>query len=117
MSEKKYTPDTVDLICKYVAEGLFQKDAAVLAGVNPSTLSEWKSQYPELAKALKAAELSGKKEMLDSIRKASKKTWQSAAWYLERKHHDEWGLKNQHKVEGELTITLTTPRPTNEEGN
>ncbi len=29
------------------------------------------------------------------IQTAAKKTWQAAAWWLERSHHKDWGIKKQ----------------------
>lgn len=47
----------------------------------------------EFSESIKKAKIKRKKELLDIIFKASRRTWQAGAWYLERVYPDEFGRK------------------------
>ena len=52
--KSKYDPDKhIELVAKYAAEGLIEKDIAHNIGVSVPTLNEWKKKYPKLLAALK----------------------------------------------------------------
>lgn len=53
-------------------------------------------QKPEFSEAIKKAETRCKQTYIGVIKKASEKTWTAAAWWLERKYHEEFGLKNKY---------------------
>jgi len=91
----KLTPELQAKIVKYAAKGIPRCKIAGLVGVHPGTLSEWcqrgregKKPYAEFNEALKRAESRSIAVDLETIRKASKQTWQAAAWRLERLHPD-----------------------------
>ena len=52
-------------------------------------------QKPEFSEAIKTAEAKCKKFHIGIIKRAAEKTWQAAAWWLERKHSEEFGLKSK----------------------
>jgi len=91
----KYCPEIVEEICGYLKEGLTQKDSATLAGINNDTLHDWINTKSEFSESIKKAQVDAKKEMVDIVRKAAKKTWTAAAWWLERKHKDEFSLRQE----------------------
>jgi len=45
--------------------------------------------------SLKSAHAEAEMVAVDKIQKASMKTWQAAAWYLERKYRERWGRVNK----------------------
>lgn len=47
--------------------------------------------YFDFFKMVKASEAEAEMKMVSRIKSASFKSWQAAAWYLERKHRDRWG--------------------------
>lgn len=55
--------------------------------------------YVEFYRAIKKAEAEAEILFLEKIRTGEKK-WQSAAWYLERKHRPHWGKKQEVTVQG-----------------
>lgn len=78
--------------------GVNNKDIAAAIGVAPQTFSTW-INHPanclqrELSEALKNAEARAKDAMLSAIMRAAleDRTWQAAAWWLERKYPAEFG--------------------------
>ena len=64
---------------------------------------------------VKKAEEKAKAYHLQQIRKASENgSWQASAWYLERKHPQEWGRRQQidmdaqvkAKVQNDVTVNI-----------
>ncbi len=88
-------------ICDSLAAGNAQSVAARTAGVAHSTLRSWlargrKGEEPYasfLAKA-KKAESVGEAELVGVIRESAQKTWQCAAWLLERRIPQRWARKD-----------------------
>lgn len=56
--------------------------------------------YFEFFEAVKTAEAQAVARSVATIQAASRKSWQAAAWWLERKHPDEWGRKERHEHVG-----------------
>lgn len=65
-----------------IAEGLPKKHAAALAGVHPTTLSDWISQNTDFANALQAAIAAKTYRRLQKVEKAE--DWKASTWLLER---------------------------------
>ena len=78
----KRTPEVVAKIAEAVAIGLTDEEAAVLAGVNPDTMTEWRKD-PEFSGALKRATAERLLMRLERI-EAGEQGWQGTAWALER---------------------------------
>ena len=102
----KYCTEIVEEICGYIAEGLTQKDAAILADISDDTFHRWlkdesKSEFYE---GIKKAKVRNKKWHIDKI--SNDKSWQSSAWYLERIYKDEYQIK---KEEVKQPITIVWP--------
>lgn len=91
----KYCKEIVAEICGYLKDGNSQADAAALSDISDETFHQWKRKYPEFAEALKKAQLICKNRNIKIIQKAAETTWQAGAWWLERKCHDEFALKNK----------------------
>lgn len=95
MSVSKYDKEHVTLILDAVSNGLGRVNAAKIAGIHYDTFCEWFNKYPDFSEAIKKAELSGadhiKQKCIDRI--TEDKSWQSAAWWLERKYFNEFGNK------------------------
>jgi len=94
----KYTPAVVKIVLDAIAEGLSQKDASILAGIDQDTLSHWKKQYSEFADKLLQKEIEFKGQNIKLIQRAAKDgSWQAAAWLLERKYTEEFALKKSEQ--------------------
>lgn len=96
----KYSNEIVSEITNYIRAGNTQHDAAVLAGISDETFHVWKREKSDFSEALKKAEQVCKSRNIAIIQKAAEKTWQAAAWWLERKYHQEFALKNIQELVG-----------------
>lgn len=97
MSKEKLHKEDIPVCVKLKKRGLNDKDIAAYLGVRRETFSQWVNHprtenQTNLANALKKAEADAKAAMLTAIQKASMepKTWQAAAWWLERKYPEEF---------------------------
>ena len=78
----KRTPEVVAKIAAAIAIGLTDEEAAVLAGINPDTMTEWRKD-PEFSGAIKKATAQRLLLRLERI-EAGEPGWQGTAWALER---------------------------------
>ena len=78
------SPEVVAKIAEAVAIGLTDEEAALLAGINPDTMTEWRKD-PEFSGAIKRA---GAQRLLLRLERieAGEQGWQGTAWALERLH-------------------------------
>ena len=92
------TPDVQRRLCEAIAAGNTRHDAAEYAGIGESTLRAWlakgkhqrRGTYRALLAAVKKAEADAVVRNVAIIQKAASKTWQAAAWWLERKRANDW---------------------------
>ena len=89
--------EDIPVCVKLKKRGLNDKDIAAYLGVRRETFSQWRNHprtenQTNLSNALKSAEADAKAAMLTAIQKAAvePKTWQAAAWWLERKYPEEF---------------------------
>jgi hypothetical protein len=87
------TPAVESLILRGVAEGLPLKMAARVAGVNENTAMAHKLRNPSFATAVEKAEGEAVNYYASKIRAAALKQWTAAAWWLERRHPNDWALR------------------------
>lgn len=80
--------------------GVWHKDIAAYIGVSEETFSRWinhpkTANQRQLSQALKKAESERKASLLTMIYNAatSPRTWQAAAWLLERQYPDEFAKR------------------------
>ena len=97
MSKEKLHKEDIPVCVKLKKRGLNDKDIAAYLGVSAKTFSLWRNHpatenQRNLSNALKSAEADAKAAMLTAIQKAAMepKTWQAAAWWLERKYPEEF---------------------------
>ena len=101
----KYGKEITEEICEYLEAGLTNKDAAILSGITEHTLYDWIKKFSNFSQSLQKAEAEAKQKMINTVRRAAsgfkdgdKKiypVWQAAAWMLERKHRDEYALRQE----------------------
>ena len=102
----KYTPQTIDGICRYLRVGNSQRDSALLGGIAESTFYEWMKEA-EFSECIKKAELECKARNIAIIQKAAETTWQAGAWWLERKYSSEFALKQINEWQGKNGEPIT----------
>lgn len=95
----KYTPETVKKITDAIKLGATYKLACNYAGIDYSTFNEWQKTKPKFSEAVKAAEGEAAVKWLAKIEAAAVKSWQAAAWKLERRYPQDYGRTIQdHNV-------------------
>ena len=108
----KYTPKLVNKILEYIQVGMTNVAACHLCNINEDTYYEWMKVHAEFSEAIKEAEEKAEVVDLDFIRQARPRSWQAAAWRLERRFPERYALKNRHEVSGPggrpLPITTTS---------
>jgi len=82
----KKTPERLKIIYDNISRGMNQRDSAIMAGIDESTLYNWKKDGSSFSSELDKRELAYKRSLIENIQQASKgKQWQAGAWLLERK--------------------------------
>ncbi len=105
----KKTPATLKIIYKAIADGLTQRDAAALAGISEDTFSLWKNDNSDFSEQIRKKEIEHKRKLIQIIEKASLRSWQAAAWRLERKYKEEFSnnktlQEEMDKLEGKRQL-------------
>jgi len=95
MRKGKYNKEVVEQIASNIAAGYTQEDAAISADITTSTFYEWMNKHPEFSDAIKKAHAQRKARWVKLIQNAAMepKTWQAAAWLLERFYPDDFAKR------------------------
>lgn len=89
---------------EHIKTGATYKDACAIAGIGQKTFERWRIRYDDFDEAIKKAESECKRICETKIMAAASKQWQAAAWWLERKHSDEFAQKT--RIEWEIVNRL-----------
>ena len=119
MRHSKYNEERHRIIVSAVERGNYRSTAARMAGIDPSTLSNWlheglldsenevpyeESQYRRLFEEVDRKEAEYEARMLERVTTAADSgephTWQAAMTILERKHPDRFGRRQITTIEG-----------------
>ena len=76
------TPEVVATIAKAIASGLTDREAGLLAGIKPDTMTEWRKD-PGFSEAIEKATAQRLLMRMERI-EAGEAGWQGTAWALER---------------------------------
>lgn len=98
----KLTPAVHASIVDSLRVGAYIETAAAAAGVSASTVHAWLrraedhpddcgSPFLEFHEAVERARAEAELDAIRIIREAAPRSWQAAAWYLERSHPKRWG--------------------------
>lgn len=97
----KLTPEVRERIVAVLRSGAYVQQAAEAAGIGRSTFDDWMRRgeseaekdapYRELREAVEQARAEAEARHVALIAKASARSWQAAAWLLERQYPDRWG--------------------------
>lgn len=96
----KLTVDVIRRVCDAIRDGNCREVSARLAGIHPATLFDWlrkakaqgKGRFHEFSEALKKAEAEAEGDRVLLIKQASVRSWQAAAWWLERRRPERYAL-------------------------
>ena len=100
--------EAVKKVLQLIEEGHFVRHACEGAGISHGIWYEWQKHDPDLVELQRKAEMASVAVQLRKI--TSDASWQSAAWFLERKF-PEWRKPELQTLvhQGEQTITLVWP--------
>lgn len=103
--KSKYSPQIQAALYKWLRKGCSFKDACAMEGISYETFRTWENEKPAFSVAIKKAEAECKVARIQTVLKASDKSWQAAAWWLERRCPDEYGrMVKEEKPENVVTI-------------
>jgi len=88
--KSKATPKTIKIILDAIRSGASQRDASALAGISEDTLSLWKKQDSDFSEEMRKKDIQCKMDHIKIVLRAAEKTWQAAAWWLERRYANEY---------------------------
>ncbi len=94
----KWGPEVKDGILEMIEEGNTQRCAFTAYGVPEQTFYSW-MEKSEFSEQVKKAEGKSQASLVKIIKTTAKRNWFAAAWLLERKWPNEYGL--QHRLVGD----------------
>lgn len=88
----KKTEQRVEALLQSLRAGASRQRSAALAGIHRDTLHEWMKQDPAFSDAIEKAEAFAEARFLSRVATAAEneRSWQAAAWILERRFPNEW---------------------------
>ena len=92
----KYSDDVAMVICTYLRKGCTIKAACQAANIGRATYYRWIEEIPEFKEFVNATESDVEATLLDTIREFG--DWRAAAWILERRYPQRWGVKRELEV-------------------
>ena len=100
----KLSAEVQEQICNMIRAGNDQETAARIANVHPGTFYRWmqdeRPAYREFREAVEKAHAQAEAGNVTIIVKAAERTWQAAAWWLERRYAPRWGRRERHEISG-----------------
>lgn len=100
----KRTPELVAMVADLVGSGTPIKHAAEACGIDRDTIYSWMNSDPAFTAEIKNRRASAVHERVERIREAGKKgKWTADAWYLERQHPEEFGIRTERR---DINITV-----------
>ena len=103
--KSKYNSQMCADLCKWLSKGCSFKDACAMEGISYETFRTWQTEKSVFSVAIKKAEAECKAARIATILKAAEKSWQAAAWWLERRCPEEYGrMVKEEKPQNVVTI-------------
>jgi len=95
----KYSKQITREICKYIEEGNTLKDSAILAGISPKTLHEWKKTKRDFRNSVKLALRTYKSNLIKLLHTSvvNKQDARTTLEILARRFPDEWKERTEHE--------------------
>lgn len=90
---------TKTAICGYLKKGLTKKDAAIMAGIDESTLYRWFNSDTSFASQAEKNLVEYKKSLIDIVSIYAVTDAKFALRVLERRFSNEWGINKKVEVE------------------
>jgi transposase-like protein len=103
----KLTEPRVEAVLLALEMGCTRRAAAGAAGIHHSTLYEWINNDPTFSDEVEKAEDKAEATYLAAVANAVPKSWQAAAWWLERRKHQDYAQKVRVDVKIDLRAEIT----------
>ena len=87
---KALDQERVDRVLQGIKLGLPFVHACARAGISQDTFGRWRKQSADFAEEVKKAEAEAIARNVTLIQKAAGRSWQAAAWWLERRHPQDF---------------------------
>ena len=91
MEEHQKNEEIKNKIYEYLKEGMFKKDAAIMAGISEATLYRWIEEDESFESRIQAGILEYKHSLVKNITASSVKDGRLALEVLRRRFPREWG--------------------------
>lgn len=105
--KSKYTKEIAERVINDVLQGMGYEDAALANGVSRNTILNWKKEHEDFKNNLDSAYARNKGEHIANIKKASQKSWQCSAWWLERTDRKSFGRNEPSiRMSGDIKVEL-----------
>ena len=104
MAKTIYNEELKKDILENLRIGLTIADTCDYLCIGHSTFFQWMDNIKDFADEVKKAQMDCKRRNIGIIQKKAIDTWQCAAWWLERKHKNEFGVHIDHS--GNMNFTL-----------
>ena len=110
----KYGKERVKKITQALCDGQGRVRACKIAGIRYDTFMEWMRSKPEFSEAVKKAEATGNDKIKDICQRRiiEDKSWQSAAWWLERTDPANFGQRNNLNISAEKPLIVVADEET-----
>ena len=100
------SPERVEAILKALRAGSTRRAAADFGENHVDTFYDWLKNDPSFSDAVVKAEADAEVRFQRKIATAAGKSWQAAAWWLERRRPDDYRASQNQILSGSLTIGL-----------
>lgn len=113
MGKSLYDEFSIEVIESVLRAGGGRTDAVAALGIRYETFSQWMKRHPELNEIVRRAEIEGKgvnrKKCIDRI--LNDKSWQSAAWWLERTFPQEFTRQEKLNIDSDANVKILNIDP------
>jgi hypothetical protein len=105
----KLNIDVANRILDALRLGVPQSTATAYAGISRSTYYRWLAvaddsdapdEFRDFRDAVRTARAEAEVRSIAVIQNASDRSWQAAAWFLERSFPEHWARKDRHEITG-----------------
>lgn len=104
----KKTRERQNKFLMFYSLGLTIKDAAQGAGFDESLIYKWKKEeFSSFSSRCDLAATYARRHAIAQIHKHSQKDWRAAAWYLERKHKEEFAETKKQEIDVNVNAKVT----------
>jgi len=102
----KLTPELQAAVCEIIAEGNYAKVAYEACGIPRSTFYRWlrkgkkekTGKHADFVDSVTMADAIAQRGLMRTVRTASSRSWQAAAWMLERRWPEFYGRRDRTPI-------------------